>query len=359
MRFLTLIIFSSFLWSCSSLKIQQVSSSKVIAEQVLVYKLPKNRLNINIELTKTSFIPGPYAKYSKTYLEIEPEHIKASVQWNISKVKIKTEAVPDASQIYLLTGDINKITSSNLSQISAYNSTLFSENIIEDYVVTQNVIPYFNELGLKKIIIEDKKTAYKEVVIDSISKRIPIVNIVVRNKNKEELAKDAAKTLAKIRKRKFRLIGGLNKVIPKEAALELMIAELNKKENYYLELFLGRKETQNKSFNVSIIPDTLGKYLLFYLDNEKGFSSNKGSEIILNITGQEPLVILDINNKENQLPYRNPALVKLSVENEVDVIYQQNLKLAQFGEIKYLPLKYLIKKEITIDPESGAIIGLN
>ena len=360
MRFLTLIIFTSLFWSCSSLKIQKASCTDEIKGQSLIYQIPQNKINLRIELAKVSFIPGPYAKYSKTYLEINSEHT-AYEKWGISEVRVETEGITDTSQVYLLSGDLDKISAFNLSQISANNNSPFSENIVTNYTEPKSVIPYFSELGLRKIIIEDKKTSYKEVFIDSISKRIPIVNIVVRNKNTEELAKDAAKTLSKIRKRKFRLIAGLNEKMPKETALEFMINELNKKEQYYLELFLGRTEILKSSINRSVVPNVLGKYFLFYLDKENGLHSSKGSKIELNIENQNSSVVVDSTkniNTEQQFPYRKSELVTLSIQSEHKVFYQQNVKLSQFGEIKYLPLKFLLNKEIAIDFKSGEIKGL-
>ena len=361
MRFISLILLSTLFWSCSSLKIQQVSEIDNIKEQVVIYQLPQNKINVAVVLTKTSYIPGPYAPYSKTYLEIEPVFTEASEQWAISKVSINTEAVEDTSQSYLLTGDIDKIPASNLSQLS-FSGIGFQENIIENYSTPESVIPYYNELGLKKLIIEDKKTSYKEVVVDdSISKRIPIVNIVVRNKTTEELAKDAAKTLAKIRKRKFRLIAGLNKDIPKNADLSLMLAELDKKEKYYLELFLGRQETESIAWQKSILPDSLGKYFLFYLDNNKGVNTSEGLRYELNIEALNLLVNNDVyskKDKEHLFPYRNSAVVRLSVESENRIVYKQNISLAQFGTIKYLPINVLLNKQLIIDKESGAVIGV-
>jgi len=358
MRFLSLILFSSLLWSCSSLKIQPVSEIDEIKDQAIFYQLPKNKINIAVELSKTTYKPGPYAQYSKTYLEIEPTFTDALVQWRISDVIINSEAVVDTSQSYLLSGDIDKISVSNLSQIS-FSDIAFQESVIENYSSPMPVIPYYNELGLKKLIIEDKKTSYKEVIVDSISKRIPIVNIVVRNKNTEELAKDAAKTLAKIRKRKFRLIAGLNKDMPNEGDLSLMLTELDKKEQYYLELFLGRQETENINWQYSILPDTLGKYFLFYLDKDNGINTSEGIKYELNIEELDQIVSNNLyskKDKEQMLPYRNSAIVKLSIENKSKVLYQQNIKLAQFGEIKYLPLDILLKKQIVIDKLSGAVI---
>ena len=367
MRIVSLLIFVSLLWSCSTLKMQKTSDVEEIKGQAIVYQLPQNQIDVSIELTKTSFVPGPYSKYSKTYLEIEPLQIKASEQWHISDVNMQVVAVPDTNHTYLLMGAIDKLSASNLSQLS--NNSSVSNNsmgIFENYSIQKTLIPYFNELSLKKLIIEDKKTSYKQVTVDSISKRIPIVNIVVRNKNTEEMAKDAAKTLAKIRKRKFRLIAGLNDSFPKKGNIEFMIEELDKKEKYYLELFMGYSYEEKSIVSVSVIPDEYKKYYLFKFNVDKGVVDSsllsQGNMIELNFEPYSFVEGFDISSKitktENLLPYRIPRKVKISVTSNGGVIYEIQKQVAQFGQISYLPLNLLKDSEIKIEQKTGAIIGI-
>jgi len=363
MKIVSLLIFVSLLWSCSSLKIKSAKDVEEIKGQAIVYQLPQNQIDIKIELTKTTFVPGPYAQYAKTYLEIDPLQTEASEQWRISDIQMQVVAVPDTAHTYLLMGAIDKISSENLAQLSGNIGTEKNVIVFQNYEQVAPVIPYFNELTLKKLIIEDKKTSYKEVIIDSISKRIPVENIVVRNKNTEEMAKDAAKTLAKIRKRKFRLVAGLNDSFPKKGDIQIMIDELNKKEQYYLELFMGKLFEEKESFSISIIPDEYKKYFLFQFDTKNGIIDNslvsKGKTVELKLESYSKLEGFDMSSKikktEKLLPYRIPEKLFVSVVSEGKELYKNQLNLAQFGRISYFPLSLLKDSNIKIDSVTGAL----
>ncbi len=366
MRIVSLLILISLLWSCSSLKVQKAKNVDAIKKNSLVYQLTDNQINIQIELTKTTFVPGPYLAYAKTYLEVAPLRTVESESWRISNIKINSSLVADTAQTYLLTGNLNKILPKNLSLLSESNLVETENSMVEDYEKSEDLLPYFNELSLKKLIIEDKKTSYKEVTVDSISKRIPIVNIVVRNKNMEEIAKDAAKTLQRIRKRKFRLIAGLNDSFPEKGDIQFMIAELDKKEQYYLELFMGRTIQKTKKITVSVLPKNYERYSLFKLDKQKGIiddsllSQGENVDLIISSTSVSPIIDLSskIKKKERFLPYRAPKMVDLAIESNGRKIFQTKVGLSQFGQISYLPIDVLESSKLKKDFNTNSIVGI-
>lgn len=364
MKFLYLLLLGIVLWSCSSLKMNKASDVSEIKGNTIVYQLPQNQVELSIELEKTTFIPGPYSEYSKTYLEIEPLQDQLSEAWQISNIQIEIVAVSDTNHVYLLSGATNKIAVSNLMQLSNSQKNISNNNVVNNSSDHSNYLPYYTELTLRKLIIEDSKTSYKTVTVDSISKRIPIVNVVVRNKTMEELAKDAAKTLAKIRKRKFRLMAGMDTNLPKQGNLKLMFDELDKKEKQYLELFMGKTITEVQTVSVSVLPTEYKKHMLFYFDKSKGLIADKtkGTPLWLNIEPISSAPKLDISSKytntEKLLPYRIPEQVKLSIEQDDKKIFKANSQLAQFGQISYLSLDVLKDSNLKLDAKTGALIGI-
>ena len=362
MKPLLFLISISLFWSCSSLKVEPISNVKEIKNNSIVYQMPQNEVEITFELTKSKFIPGPFAEYTQEFLELSPSKTEENLYWSISDIKLQTKAVVDTSQTYLLSGAIDKIIPYNLSQI--VSTQAFGENskTTESYTFSKDSKLLFPELTLKQLIIEDSKTSYKTVTVDSITKKIPIVNKVLRNKTTKELAKDAAKIITKIRKRRFRLIGGLNEKFPKKDALKLMLEELDKKEQYYLELFMGREIKETSVITVSILPKAYESYLLFYFTPEKGIV-NQGSEknaIYLNIDRTNHLPKLDLTDKykvdSKSLPYKIPEDVKISILQNKKNLVEQYSSLAQFGKLAFLPINILTKMKVDIDGKTG---GLN
>ena len=364
MRTLFILIFVTLLWSCSSLKIHKASEVSEIKANTIVYQLPQNQLDLIFELEKATFIKGPYSQYAKTYLELEPPQKEDFVSWRISGISLDNTAVLDTNCTYLLTGAIDKILVSNRRELLGLDSNPLVSNELRLFSEPEKILPDYTELTLKKLIIEDSKTSYKTVTVDSISKRIPIVNIVVRNKTTEELAKDAAKTLAKIRKRRFRLIAGMDTNSPQQKSLILMLEELNQKEQQYLELFMGKTIVEKQRFTLSVLPTEYKKYFLFYFDKNKGIVADetKGIPVWLNIDNVSLVPEVDLASKfvdtDKMLPYRIPQRVQLSVEQNQTLIWKAQTYLAQLGRISYVNLDILKTNKLKIDTKTGALIGL-
>lgn len=359
---LFLILTIPVLLACSSLKINKISINDSIKTNSFIYQLPQNEIQLVFHLQKTTFIPGPFANYAEDFLEIKPLKSSDEVDWNIEKIDVQSYAIVDTNQIYSLTGALNKILPENMSQLMSLQNYSKPTLTVESYSKLPLIIPEFSEIGLKKILIENSETSYKTITIDSVAKKIPIVNKVIRNKTTEELAKDAAKTLTKIRKRKFRLIAGLNEKLPKAESLKMMLEALDQKEQEYLELFFGKTSKEVYLYQVSVKPLELKKYLLFYFDKKEGVIENKtkGMPVWFNL---EPSA--NINNSklkftksEKYLPYKTNVIVPFSIIENNTTLLQSKVELAQFGTIQYLPLELLKTSKLNYNPHTGSIISI-
>ena len=88
-------------------------------------------------------------------------------------------------------------------------------------------------------------------------------------------------------------------------------------------------------------------------------NKTKGQPIWLNIEEDESAINIDLSSKykktEKLFPYRNPKMVKLSVQQNDELLLNTRLPIAQFGVINYLPFDFLKKTEIKINPKTGNI----
>lgn len=361
MRFVYVFLFSLLLVSCASLKINKVSELEALKSNSIIYQLPRTEVQAYFQLEKTSFIPGPYAEYAKTYLEIEPLEQEAFTKWRISKAHLETRSVEDTAHTYSISGNLSCLPASNLDFLFNISANRTEQTKLEQYSDAFNFLPEYSELTVKKLMIEESKTSYKTVVVDSLTKRIPIVNTVLRNKTTEELAKDAAKTLTKLRKRKMRLMTGVDEHLPKAGNLQIMLDAIDQKEQQYLELFFGKTNIEYQKLQVSVIPSEYKKYLLFYFDEEEGFIDNKtkGDPVWLNVEALNPNTGQNINDKysqkEKMLPYRPLQKVALSIMNYEQNIYESKQGLAQFSKLRYMPLQLLKKTQMQLNPINGTI----
>ena len=354
MKFLYFLVMGILLWSCSSLKMEKASDITEIKSNAVVYQIPQNEIQINFELTELSYTSGLFSEYSKIFLEVEPLKNQSESAWCITDVSINSKLVDDSSQVYIISGAIDKIHPANLLQITRTKPVVNNQQELH-LDSPDNYLPNYTEISLKKLIIEQSKTSYKTVTVDSVTKRIPVMNTVVRNKTKKEMAKDASKTLAKIRKRKFRLMAGLNEKMPKAGALKIMIDELDKKEAYYLSLFMGVEERTTKNISFSVLPTNFEKHLLFSFDKEKGIHQDTliNKQVWLSFeednSGNECDLSSKYKNTEKLFPYRKPQVVDVLVLRDEKPIAKMQTSISQFGAIRYLPLDLLKTTKISIE----------
>ncbi len=343
------------LWSCSSLKVQKLSQLQTEKANQIAYCLPKANLLFTFTFEETTYTPGPYNQFTQQFLELTPQPNTSSKTWELTDINHQILTQKDTSLAFVISGGVEKITPENWTQLLAYQniSNQSFANIEND-----QPIEGFSELTLKKLIIEDSKTSYKTVTIDSVTKRVPIVNTVLRNKTTEEMAKDAAKLLTKIRKRKFRLMSGMNENLPKKGDLALMLDELNQKEQYYLELFIGKTDVKTKTYQVLVKPGSLGEVPLISYDkyNEPNFKKSKSS-LVLNISGvayQKEHSKADIKT-EKYLPFKAASNTQIEIKHHNNTIYRATVQLPQLAELQYLPVSFLKHRTIELDAKSGML----
>ncbi len=345
--------------SCSTnLKVQKYHRGEDIKKAYIPYNLPTNRIDLVFTLRKTEIIPGPFAPYAKQYLEISPKVTQKEVHWDIESIKHHISGVPNPKEGYCVVGDIAEIKADNIYQLSQIAHILSNLPTISKSDNQRTVMPDFPERTLKKIIIEDSKSSYKLVQMDSIVKRVPVVNSVLRNKTESEIAKDAAKTLQKIRKRKFRLISGLNANLPSQGDIRFMVEKLEEKEQAYLELFMGKSKITTEQIKVSITPDDYRTYPLFNFSETKGkVESPNNRQVVLSLKplNEKPQKTKSELSNPTLLPYKIPAEVMLEIALEDDVLYQTNVAISQFGNTQYIPVQLLTSKSITFDATTGEI----
>lgn len=345
--------------SCASLKVQKMNEVKEPKANQLAYTLPKASIQFKFTFTKYQFIPGPYADYTRQFLEVDPPKKRQEIWWELGEIEHELLTSKDTSQAYAISGNVEKITPENWTQLLNFQvMEEDSQSFVTNKSGTEQDL-YFSELTLKKLIIEESKTSYKMITVDSVRKRVPVVNTVLRNKTMEELAKDAAKSLTKIRKRKFRLMAGMNEKLPKSKALELMLEELDKKEQQYLELFIGKTVSHEFIYRKEIYPDHMGSYPLMSWNRISG-PTNKviaSDQVVLNIHGEAlPNDSIEENLKYAKfLPFKSASNTPISVTYKNKTIYSAVVQFPQLGELQYLPLDFLKNKTIKLNPKTGVL----
>ena len=105
------------------------------------------------------------------------------------------------------------------------------------------------------------------------------------DKSLKTMAKEAAETIFKIRRRRFDLITGEFGENVFNAGMDAALKEMNKIEKNYIELFLGKNSVEYLTYQYEIIPEQgRENYMLCRFNKKNGIVDNQ------NITGTPVLL---------------------------------------------------------------------
>lgn len=332
------------LMACSSsekLVVTNIQDLTAYPEGSVVYALPRTRIMVGVEAVSTRIVPGPYARFAKAYLGIDNAPLEETLHWKVSDVDLKAITEADPVYCYAMSGANPEATFKQLEQLKAGgyiltpgDLTSFGGFISKDQDGPETV--YFSDLSVKRYLDEEA-----DVPLD-----LPVMAASEDLESLQEKAKSAADFIIKIRKRRFKLLAGQYEVFPDGKALEISVRELDKLEEDYLSLFIGKtyQDTvvRRYTFTPGNNPEIERKELCRFSE-ESGFHENGGN------SGRP--IVLDLRNlkltsvfRNVRLPYPNPgyentllyripdkALVRI-IEGSA-VIYEGELKVSQYGVV--------------------------
>lgn len=355
----------------------------------IMYALPKNIVRIEFTIQKKQLVRGPYAKYASTYLNINEGVIGSdAVYYSIADIKFQRYSVVDSSKYFA----IGKINPFNIPEIKlnadgvilSYNSdsqvegyeTKSCPEILKEKEFADDL---FLDMGLHPFLLEKTETLYRTVKTDSNEMQVPYTQKKLVPTTDEQNAEEAAAFIRKLRKRRSKLLFGLKDEVNEVdgAAMKLMIQELKQLETSYLQLFIGKEQIVEHKYYFDFEPEAdviQEQAILCYFSSKKGLSSNKndarrgGYEPIVlksNLLGSIPKPELKFMDNSGKTPtsinyglyYRIPGRVKFTLKTKASILAQQQLQIAQKGEVVPLPGEYLIDRKFAIDfyPETGGL----
>ena len=388
--FLLLILFSS---SCSNkltLKVINIHSINEYLPNYIIYYLPKTKIIIELELSKITEQPGPYSLYTQEFLgNINNVITNKRTYWQISDIKINTQGIRDTNNLWVI--------SSNNTH--AYKIQLTPEGFIASFNTKKQKKYHF--LSKEEKFIEQTKfksypnnsliidRGYKEVYdtiikiekTDSLQRIVPIIKKRFVKKTTREQAKEIANEIFNIREdRAALLVGeGDSEYLPDGQALKIMLEGLDKLEEKYLSLFVGRVDKVLYHYKYQIVPDIKNKIyktIIFRFSKENGllpYTDMRGEAVYLIIKIlQTTNPIIEFNNKQSflervskkskktknfGLAYRIPEIAIVQVKLGNRLLAQKYILLAQAGSVQRLPHKLFLKNNVQVifNPYTGAI----
>jgi len=336
-------------------KVLPIPSSGVVSGEAIVYVLPRTVIGIQIDYVKVVEKKGPYFNYRKKYLGLNEGISADRSYWNFSQVNVTSTEEIDPNQYFMIQSAepvySNYLHLTEKGLVMSPEPGLSNESPAISYL---NSCPpnevYFTDLSVKRNINRITDSAYKQVATDTGFIKVPYLEYKTRLKTSEQKAEEASNFIIKVRKRRFKLLSGQYDVFPEGSALEYAVNRLNKLEEEYLSLFLGKTVKQYYHKSYEWIPDegNLTKEL-FWFSEKNGITTKDdptGLPVILKVMESGPLPLKNMvqpgdSIDTSALIYRVPVPVSLEVTYANKNLFTNRIMVDQLGTLFRLPTPVL------------------
>ena len=329
---------------------QYVTSHAKIAmpgqQKGMYYSLPRTVIQLDFVVEEIELLEGPYSDY--VYLVGADDYISGDgMEYRLADVRMTTYAEADPNATFFVAMNTKK----GEGQEFILNSKGILQGVgIEPALSMER--PFF-PMPPQTAPKDDRTFKYQ---YGSNAMR-----------GEEQLARNAAEMVSRIREEKIKLITGFQETAFTLDTYRQMLADLEKMEDEYLSLFIGKRIVTTTVKTVYVTPSkevpsqTVGKFSTingFTTDLAGSGSLITVQAISLNTTGSinEPSQsAVESLSHENKLFYRIPetANVKVTLGNEV--LVERRETISQYGVFMLAPLG---KTKIALDPNTGQITSM-
>ncbi len=341
----------------------------------LYYSLPRTVIAIDVEVSRTEAVPGPYASFAERYLGLHDVIDQQDISHEITSANISSYAEPDPEQIFLVT--LPDHQSKNM-YIALNESGIINSVNMEDgersflkqmgeskdlrYMTSDTAFNYFIDTNLMERI----DTIIEHVQEDTTTLQRQTLRRSWVEKSQELRAREVADYILEIREKKFDLISGFQEITYSRETLEYMYTELIKLEQDYLNLFTGITSTEIIRYRFLHTPGFQDddQKLLFRFSGKNGISGTNddaGTPVWLHYTRSNTTQQLGEKIRANAMDshlakkgfhYRIPEHADLKLKIGETTRASTRILVSQFGIITYLPA---VDMEISFCPKTGSV----
>ncbi len=359
-------------------RVTQVQSNEARpGNQGVFYVLPRTVLTVDVTVTRTQQVPGPFAEFAGRFLGLQNVIRQPLTTFEIAEIKISSYAEPDPGQFYYVEftaprgkGDDFFISLSESGLIQSINRPFNSEEFLKGVSETREfghfgtdaTFNYFIESNLQERI----DTILERVRVDTLTVERRTLRRSMVEKSQEVRAKEVADFILKIRDKRFEMISGFAEITYSKEALEYMYSEMGKLEEDYLQLFRGLKSSSNINYRFTYIPDpdhgSTAQALFHFSDREGVLAPNRRDGIPITISAERNETTRQLgafesrNTDPKSAPtgffYRIPEHANVSVKAGAILRASARLLINQFGVIANLPANNI---GIEFYPNTGSL----
>lgn len=312
----------------------------------VTYLLPKTEIEIVVQATKHTYMPGEFCKYADRYLRMN----------NVSPIRISI----DPSTKYKHTWREYPI------KIMYYFVKLKDKTVAPLMELTEDGIVRSINIPLNSHTIPATKiTAAAQEIIDP---RKFLTEEILMASSRAKMAELVAKEIYNIRESKNALLRGEADNMPQDGAqLKIMLDNLNLQERAMTEMFSGTLKEEPQTFTIRLTPKEMNNEVAFRFSKRLGIVANDdlaGEPYYISITDLKTPAIPEEDGKKkvDGVAYNVPGRAHVILTGNNKKIFDGELPVTQFGTIEYLA-PVLFNKNSTIkvlfDTATGGLIKVD
>lgn len=312
----------------------------------VTYLLPKTEIEVVIETTKHTYMPGEFSKYADRYLRLNNVAADPEIYWTIDKIQMRAAGVPDKDNVYFV-----KLKDKTVAPLM---------ELTEDGIVRSINMP----LSDRNKIPATKLTEATE----NIDPRKFLTEEILMASSRAKMAELVAKEIYSIRESKNALLRGEADNMPQDGAqLKIMLDNLNLQERAMTEMFSGTVKDEPKTVTVRLTPKEMNNEVAFRFSKRLGVVANDdlaGEPYYISVTDlKTPAIPADDGKKKvDGIAYNVPGRAHITLTGDNKKLFDEELPITQFGTIEYLA-PVLFNKNSTVkvlfDTATGGLVKVD
>ncbi|TCO09914.1 DUF4831 family protein [Natronoflexus pectinivorans] len=317
----------------------------------LWYYLPETVIQVEIIAEKTVARSGPFFRFSQRFLNVSDVITENKEEWRIVGAKVTTVGRPDKTRLFRVESSGNpSVTALTLSE----NGVLHGINL-----------PFIPEVTTGVAKSDQPVISLADINFNDV----PFTEEQLIRTSSTAMAEEVAREIYRLREMRSNILeGDVDLLPPDEGSYAIVMAEIDRKEQAYLELFTGRTRTQQVSRVYEFVPrpgKTLNTVLLRF-SHQNGFLDSmdvSGTPVYIEVDVHEQAAYNFLNDEHDKSPNRRGMVYCYPVEAVVRIIdrtlllNEQKVNLAQFGQLVRMPADLLDATNVVVemDERTGAV----
>lgn len=291
-------------------------------ELAVVYYMPLTQLAVTIEYDEIMVEPGPFYLYAERYLGVKDVATEAQTRYEVTDLQVAPHTVADYNRPYKVV-----VNGSNEMQWLS----LTPEGLLYGY----NIPPYVEQQIDQTIESEHPNT---------MPKLMPLMEEQMVASSIAKMAEGAAKQIYHIREMRMNILSGDVEHTPSDGqSMQLVLTELDKREQMLAELFIGTQVVKHHTHTIYYVPSKdVTERIIGRVSKFSGIVSAddlSGEPIRLTLAGKRQTYIPtdDKTIKQtktaipSQLYYNLPGSARVVIEFGEKIKTSATLPIAQFG----------------------------